>query len=69
MILFVVCSLKDCVSLTELMYCAPCGACRQFLYEFNDKCIILGLENGGHEIIEDSLDSLLPKAFGPNNLK
>ena len=83
------------------MYCSPCGACRQFLFEFNNSengTEIIGLNdrNDGddrndddgdddddqtrqndddgqtrqnHQIISYLLTDLLPKAFGPNNLK
>lgn len=44
----------------------PCGACRQFLYEFNPNLQILLLHEGGHE--EVMLKDLLPKAFGPKDL-
>jgi len=45
----------------------PCGACRQFLYEFNPdlKVHLIGRE----EIISYSLWELLPEAFGPENLQ
>ncbi len=47
---------------------APCGACRQVLNEFNpDMLVIIANERG--EIIEQAvLSSLLPHAFGPQNL-
>ncbi len=44
----------------------PCGACRQFLYEFKPdlKIHLIGRE----EIITFDLRELLPEAFGPANL-
>ncbi len=44
----------------------PCGACRQFLYEFKPdlKVHLIGRE----EIISFVLRELLPDAFGPGNL-
>lgn len=44
----------------------PCGACRQFLYEFKPdlKIHLIGRE----EIITFDLRELLPEAFGPENL-
>ena len=53
----------------QLFYCSPCGACRQFLFEFNSETgtEIIGLDQND-KIISDLLPNLLPKAFGPNNL-
>lgn len=45
---------------------APCGACRQFLLEFNPKMRILLI--GVDEYIEIELKELLPRAFGPEHL-
>lgn len=42
-------------------FCSPCGACRQFLAEFNPKMKIF-LEKDG-EIQEFSLSELLPHSF------
>lgn len=53
----------------ELCYCSPCGACRQFLFEFNSEengTEIIGLDQND-KIISDLLTDLLPKAFGPKN--
>jgi cytidine deaminase len=46
---------------------APCGACRQVLYEFGPEAIVVCVGTGS-EIIESSLPELLPCAFGPHNL-
>jgi cytidine deaminase len=49
------------------VYCAPCGACRQFLYEFaTPETLIVGWN--GAEVVSDRLFDLIPKAFGPQNL-
>lgn len=48
-------------------FCAPCGICRQVIAEFcgKDFKIILGNER---EFSVHTLDSLLPYAFGKNDL-
>jgi cytidine deaminase len=47
---------------------APCGACRQVLNEFGPtmriRCVC-----DGPAILDHSLPELLPRAFGPGNLK
>lgn len=46
----------------------PCGACRQFLYEFSpDIRILVTDDKGNYE--ETSLNELLPHGFGPKNIK
>jgi cytidine deaminase len=45
----------------------PCGACRQFLNEFNPRMIVAYTTADGVE--ETTLDTLLPNAFGPQNLQ
>lgn len=49
----------------ELIYTTPCGACRQFLADFNqDMCVIMGyLKNGEIEYKEMKLQELLPETF------
>jgi cytidine deaminase len=47
---------------------APCGACRQVINEFGPESEVLCVCDGPDEI-HASLDSLLPRAFGPGNLK
>jgi len=44
----------------------PCGACRQFLFEFKPDLKIHLI--GKDEIISYNLRELLPEAFGPENL-
>ncbi len=46
---------------------APCGACRQVLNEFGPDLLVLSLCDGP-ETIRTTLSSLLPQAFGPQNL-
>ena len=38
-------------------YCWPCGACRQFLYEFSDR-----------QFVKLPLKELMPYGFGPDSL-
>lgn len=45
---------------------APCGACRQVLHEFGPEMAVI-LHSGGGPIVL-SLASLLPQAFGPEDL-
>jgi cytidine deaminase len=45
---------------------APCGACRQFLNEFNPQLLIAYTTPNGIE--QTTLDKLLPNSFGPQNL-
>ena len=47
---------------------APCGACRQVLNEFGPDCEVLCVCDGP-ATIQARLDSLLPCAFGPGNLR
>lgn len=44
----------------------PCGACRQFLNEFNPRLVVVYTTPDGSS--ETTLDKLLPDAFGPNTL-
>lgn len=45
----------------------PCGACRQVLYEFGPRCLVLAVGVGTHRSVS-RIDLLLPDAFGPHNL-
>jgi cytidine deaminase len=47
---------------------SPCGACRQVINEFGPDALIISVCDGP-ERIETTLDQLLPRAFGPANLK
>lgn len=44
-------------------FCAPCGACRQVLYEFGPKMKVIMVDAQG-EYHEKELAALLPQAFG-----
>ena len=48
-------------------YCWPCGACRQFLFEFAPdlECLIA---RGDHEYVKLPLRELLAHGFGPKSL-
>ena len=48
-------------------HAAPCGLCRQFLYEFNPDLEIL-LVNKTFVVRKYTLTELLPVGFGPANL-
>ena len=52
-------------------YCWPCGMCRQVINEFNPEMEVISgkMVNGKIEIEKVKLTDLLPKAFGPKNLK
>lgn len=43
------------------VFCPPCGACRQFLAEFNDDMAIVVKSKDGHRLF--SLKELLPESF------
>lgn len=45
----------------------PCGACRQFLAEFNPNLPITIIDPLGNTTSQTSLTELLPKAFSPKN--
>jgi cytidine deaminase len=47
--------------------CAPCGSCRQILYEFGpDLIVVMAGAEGEPQLYP--LSQLLPEAFGPRNL-
>ncbi|MDQ5977929.1 MAG: cytidine deaminase [Verrucomicrobiota bacterium] len=46
---------------------APCGACRQVIYEFGPKIRVYSFCNGPDRI-DGSIRSLLPAAIGPEDL-
>ena len=46
----------------------PCGACRQVLNEFSPHIRILVTSEGQDNILESTLDQLLPHGFGPKDL-
>lgn len=43
-------------------YCMPCGACRQFMYEFAPQLEVLSTKAGGR-YVSYTLDKLMPHAF------
>ena len=47
---------------------APCGACRQVIYEFGPEALVISVCDS-KERLEISSAALLPAAFGPRNLK
>lgn len=46
---------------------APCGACRQVIYEFGPGAQVVSLCDSD-ERLDTSIDKLLPNSFGPRNL-
>ena len=48
-------------------YCAPCGACRQMLYEFAPELTVL-VARGDGAFVKLPLKELLPHGFGPKSL-
>ena len=55
---------------SQLDYCAPCGVCRQVMMEFcnpDEFEIILAVGKEDYRIYQ--LKELLPRGFGPGNLK
>lgn len=47
---------------------APCGACRQVLYEFGPDAVVVSVASTGTSL-QMTVAELLPKAFGPKDLK
>ncbi len=45
----------------------PCGACRQFLYEFNPEMTVIIADSSGNIKRETILSELLPDGFGPRS--
>ena len=48
---------------------APCGACRQRIFEFSLDSTRIYLCTPGNEPTKKTITELLPHAFGPNNLE
>mgnify|MGYP001286418110 CR=1 FL=1 len=48
--------------------CAPCGACRQVLFEFDPDMLVVTTGESG-ELVVRTVRELLPEAFGPGNLR
>ena len=49
--------------------CAPCGVCRQALFEFGGESLNVILAVSENDYIQKSLGELLPYGFGPKNLE
>ena len=47
---------------------APCGVCRQFLYEFGPDTLIIGAKSKEDYYVLP-ISELLPRGFGPHSLK
>lgn len=64
--------IKDFVAIavaTEDGKGAPCGGCRQVIYEFNPNIKVFMCDKDGNITNEFPLSTLLPHAFGPKNLE
>ena len=46
---------------------APCGACRQVIYEFGVDARVVSVSDG-KDRIDTTISALLPRAFGPSDL-
>jgi len=53
----------------EHEFCGPCGACRQFLCEFNPEIPIYLVRSKDHIVQLTSLATLLPESFTPKRQK
>ncbi len=47
---------------------APCGVCRQVLYEFSPDLIVITVDHADHVTYEGTLRDLLPRGFSPDQL-
>jgi len=47
---------------------APCGACRQRIFEFSSRATLVHFANEARAIETHRIDALLPHAFGPADL-
>lgn len=47
---------------------APCGICRQMLYEFAPQMRVIIARTDGYVVFDGSLSELLPLGFGPSHL-
>lgn len=53
---------------SNLPVTGPCGVCRQALYEFGGKDLIVLLAKNEEDFVELRLGELLPYGFGPDDL-
>ncbi|WP_071705468.1 cytidine deaminase [Murdochiella vaginalis] len=49
-------------------FTTPCGVCRQVLSEFCAKKMPVYVANGADDVVEYTLNELLPHSFGPEDL-
>jgi cytidine deaminase len=54
--------------LKEVSGCFPCGACRQWLYEFGPDAVVI-TEDKQNQPVFTAVRDLLPEAFGPEALE
>ena len=54
---------------TQDEFCAPCGACRQTICEFNPDVVIYLVRASDEMVQITNLDSLLPQCFTPKRRK
>ncbi len=47
---------------------APCGVCRQMMYEFAPNLRVVGVDFDGNINLDTTLSDLLPTGFGPSSL-
>ena len=47
---------------------SPCGVCRQMLYEFGGKELLVIMAKSETEYVEKTLEELLPLGFGPEKV-
>ncbi len=52
----------------EANYAYPCGICRQFLREFAAPDMKVYVAKSTNEVLESTLEALLPHSFGPDDL-
>lgn len=60
---------KATQTIDQVDFCAPCGVCRQVMMEFcNPQTFQIILAKNTQQYEQLTLQELLPKGFGPNNL-
>jgi cytidine deaminase len=58
----------DAIAVVTSNGAAPCGICRQVLYEFGPEMIVIMADSNGSVTWEGPLTDLLPHGFGPKKL-